>query len=171
MATNLLQSVRLIRPSTIPTIAKSAVFRRATRPRNFWLRLKQSRASFRDGPMDQTSDVQLHIGESRDSGFALRAPGMTTNEKFSFGFNLFLPVQPHFQKYSRSRLPQIKSISPAVPPHRGAYRDRHGRGAGCGGRGSVRRCQGTAGRVDTAHELTNGTQTNDANADGKAVWS
>ena len=25
---------------------------------------------FRDGPKDQTSDVQLHIGESRDSGFA-----------------------------------------------------------------------------------------------------
>jgi hypothetical protein len=31
--------------------------------------------SFRDGPKDQTSDVRLHIGESRDSGFALaRAP-------------------------------------------------------------------------------------------------
>jgi NAD(P)-dependent dehydrogenase (short-subunit alcohol dehydrogenase family) len=27
--------------------------------------------SFRDGPKDQTTDVQLHIGESRDSGFAL----------------------------------------------------------------------------------------------------
>src|SRR5260370_24601079 len=26
-------------------------------------------ASFRDGPKDQTSDVRLHIGESRDSGF------------------------------------------------------------------------------------------------------
>src|SRR6266852_1518107 len=25
--------------------------------------------SFRDGPKDQTTDVQLHIGESRDSGF------------------------------------------------------------------------------------------------------
>src|SRR5712664_798629 len=34
--------------------------------------------SFRDGPKDQTSDVQLHIGESRDSGFAAsRRPGMT----------------------------------------------------------------------------------------------
>jgi len=31
--------------------------------------------SFRDGPKDQTSDAQLRIGESRDSGFALaRAP-------------------------------------------------------------------------------------------------
>src|SRR5882724_7074456 len=35
-------------------------------------------SSFRDGPKDQTSDVQLHIGESRDSGFAAsRRPGMT----------------------------------------------------------------------------------------------
>jgi len=50
-----------------------------------------------------------------------------------------LPVQPHFQKYFRSRLTQIKSISSAVPSPRGAYRDRHGRGAGCGGRGSVGR--------------------------------
>jgi hypothetical protein len=41
-------------------------------------------------------------------------------------------------------------------------------GMGCGGRGSVRRCQGMAGRV--SRELTNGTRTNGANADGKAVW-
>jgi len=27
-----------------------------------------------DGPKDQTSDAQLRIGESRDSGFALCAP-------------------------------------------------------------------------------------------------
>src|SRR6266850_1289366 len=47
-------------------------------------------------------------------------------------------------------------------PTRGAARDRHRRGAGCGGRGSVGRCQGMAGRVDTARELTNGTQTNGA---------
>src|SRR6266478_9019466 len=47
-------------------------------------------------------------------------------------------------------------------PQGGAYRDRHGRGAGCGGRGSVRRCQGMAGRVDKARELTNGTRTDDA---------
>ena len=47
-------------------------------------------------------------------------------------------------------------------PIRGAIARRHERGAGCGGRGSVRRCQGMAGRVDKARELTNGTQTNDA---------
>jgi hypothetical protein len=34
--------------------------------------------SFRDGPKDQTSDAQLRIGESRDSGFdAAHRPGMT----------------------------------------------------------------------------------------------
>jgi hypothetical protein len=34
--------------------------------------------SFRDGPKDQTSDAQLRIGESRDSGFdAPHRPGMT----------------------------------------------------------------------------------------------
>src|SRR5450631_4873190 len=34
--------------------------------------------SFRDGPKDQTSDAQLRIGESRDSGFdASHRPGMT----------------------------------------------------------------------------------------------
>jgi hypothetical protein len=34
--------------------------------------------SFQDGALHQTSDVQLHIGESRDSGFdASHRPGMT----------------------------------------------------------------------------------------------
>jgi hypothetical protein len=53
--------------------------------------------------------------------------------------NLILAVQPCLQKDFCSRQTQIKSKSLAVPPHRGAYRDRHGRGAGCGGRGSVGR--------------------------------
>ena len=57
-----------------------------------------------------------------------------------------------------------------VPSHRGAIARRHERGAGCGGSESVRRCQGMAGRVDKARELTNGTQTNDALADGEVVW-
>src|SRR5260221_8493248 len=35
-------------------------------------------SSFRDGPKDQTSDAQLRIGESRDSGLdASHRPGMT----------------------------------------------------------------------------------------------
>ena len=44
------------------------------------------------------------------------------------------PVEPLVQKYSYFHPTQIKSISLAVLPHRGAARDRHGRGAGCGGR-------------------------------------
>ena len=68
-------------------------------------------------------------------------------------------VNAPLQKYFYSGLTQIKSISLTVSSQAGAYRDRHGRGAGCGGRGSVRRCQGMAGRVDMARELTNGTLT------------
>src|SRR5260370_8257240 len=41
------------------------------RPCQIW---PLSASSFRDGQKDQPSDVHLHIGESRDSGFALRAP-------------------------------------------------------------------------------------------------
>jgi len=61
---------------------------------------------------------------------------------------LICPVQPRLQKYFRSRLTQIKSITRAVPPHRGADRDRHGRGVGCGGRGSLGRALAIAGRVE-----------------------
>src|SRR5258705_10541633 len=41
---------------------------------NRFTNIFEIKPSFRDGPKDQTSDVQLHIGESLDSGFALRAP-------------------------------------------------------------------------------------------------
>jgi hypothetical protein len=44
-------------------------------------------------------------------------------------FNLIWAVQSCLQKYFRSRLTQITSISPAIPSHRGAFRDRHGRRA------------------------------------------
>src|SRR5229473_5074347 len=43
------------------------------------------------------------------------------------------------EKYFCSHAPQIRSRTLAIPSHRGAYRDRHGRGMGCGGRGSVLR--------------------------------
>src|SRR5882672_2327843 len=83
------------------------------------------------------------------------------------------PVQPRLQKYSASQWTQIKSISLAVPPHRGAYPDRQRRGAGCGGRGSVGRVRdGRAGLgLSQTRERSNGAQTTDAEADGKAVWS
>jgi len=66
-------------------------------------------------------------------------------EKISCGINVIPPVQSSLEKYSRSRLTQIKSISLAVSSPTGAYRDRHGRGAGCGGRGSVGRAMGWQG--------------------------
>src|ERR1700704_3221600 len=73
------------------------------------------------------------------------------------------PVQPPLQKYFCSGLTQISSLIRTVSSRQeGRIARRHERGAGCGGRGSVRRCQGMAGRVDKARELTNGTQTNDA---------
>jgi hypothetical protein len=43
-------------------------------------------------------------------------------------------VQSSIQKYFASRSPQIKSKTSAVLSHRGAARDRHERGTGCGGR-------------------------------------
>jgi hypothetical protein len=38
-------------------------------PRREIAKLYVDSPSFRDGPKDQTSDAQLRIGESRDSGF------------------------------------------------------------------------------------------------------
>jgi hypothetical protein len=56
-----------------------------------------------------------------------------------------LAVQSRLQKYSCFRSPQITSRTFASHPTRGAYRDRHGRGVGCGGRGSVLRATGSQG--------------------------
>jgi len=78
-------------------------------------------------------------------------------------------VQPHLQKYFCFRSTQIKSISIDVPPHRGAYHDRHERGMGCGGRGSARAQDEIAGRV--SRERSRCAQTNGAEADGEVVWS
>src|SRR5438034_7509293 len=79
-------------------------------------------------------------------------------------------VQPLLQKYFCFGPRQISSLIRTVSSQGGAIARRHERGAGCGGRGSVRRCQGMAGRADKARELTNDTRTNDADADGEAVW-
>jgi hypothetical protein len=54
-------------------------------------------------------------------------------------------VQPHSKKYFGFRTPQITSRTFRVPPHRGACHDRHERGVGCGGRGSVLRAMGSRG--------------------------
>jgi hypothetical protein len=49
-------------------------------------------------------------------------------------FNVIWGVQMSREKYSVSQLPQIKRKIATVPPLRGAFRDRHKREAGCGGR-------------------------------------
>jgi hypothetical protein len=107
-------------------------------------------------------------GRHRDYAFArsMSADGMTC---LTTGKSLN-PVQLRLQKYFRSSLTQITSISPAVPPHRGAYRDRHGRGMGCGGRGSVWHVRGSQGELN----LVSGRRACGRQmlfADGKAVWS
>jgi hypothetical protein len=65
-------------------------------------------------------------------------------------FKLICPVQSPARKYSYLQRPQINCISITVPSHRGATRDRHGRGTGCGGRGCAdneRRKSGRRSRV------------------------
>jgi hypothetical protein len=57
-----------------------------------------------------------------------------------------VPVQPHLQKYIPSRFPQIKSITRAVSSQARGDRDRHERGAGCGGRGGAADEQHGSGR-------------------------
>jgi hypothetical protein len=51
--------------------------------------------------------------------------------------NQQIRVQPSLEKYPAFTLAKINSISPAVSSHRGAARDRHGRGAGRGGRATA----------------------------------
>jgi hypothetical protein len=55
-------------------------------------------------------------------------------------------VESPLQKYFASPVGQIISTDSRHPvPHRGAYRDRHERGMGCGGRGSVLRAMESQG--------------------------
>jgi hypothetical protein len=70
------------------------------------------------------------VGLPVGAEFVLRAELNLLNR-----INLMLAVQSRLQKYFRSRLTQITCISLAVSSHMRAYRDRHGRGAGCDGRG------------------------------------
>src|SRR5450631_819652 len=61
------------------------------------------------------------------------------------GLFLTWAVQSPLQKYFDFPPTQITSILPSSRPKRGAYRDRHGRGMRCGGRGSVGRARGSQG--------------------------
>ena len=49
-------------------------------------------------------------------------------------FNLICPVQSPRKKFPALPASQITGLSLAVTSPGGAYRDRHGRGMGCGGR-------------------------------------
>jgi len=98
-----------------------------------------------------------------------RCSGMTREEKISCGINLICPVQFHLQKYSSSCLTQITSISPAVPSHRGAFRDRHGRWNGMRWTRQRWAREVMAGRVSRERSL--GARTTDVAADGEVVWS
>jgi hypothetical protein len=50
-------------------------------------------------------------------------------------FGVVAAVYPHSKKYFRFLPAQITGISASSRPTGGAYRDRHGRGMRCGGRG------------------------------------
>src|SRR5882762_3621481 len=90
--------------------------------------------SFRDGPKDQTADVQLHIGESRDSGFDAEPvigprfartrwhrPGMTRWFRANVAATLPSPkssittLSPAVSQIVLTRLP-VSTISPAERP-------------------------------------------------------
>src|SRR6266446_954468 len=64
-------------------------------------------------------------------------------------------VKPRNQKYFASPLTQIRCISLTVPSRKRGVAQRHQRGAGCGGRGGVRRAIAS--------------RTNDAEAYGQVV--
>ena len=90
---------------------------------------------------------------------------------FPSQFNLIWVVQSSIKKYFRSLLTQITCISIAVSSHRGAARDRHGRGAGCGGRGLIRRENVMAGQALglVSDQTARGRMM--WLADGEVVWS
>jgi hypothetical protein len=76
---------------------------------------------------------------------------------------------PLLQKYFASLPTQISSLIRTVPSHRGAIARRHERGAGCGGRESVRRAWQLQGEMN----LVSGQlacKMIGALADGEAVW-
>jgi hypothetical protein len=81
-----------------------------------------------------------------------------------------LVVQPLFENISFPCL--LKSLLDPLPfhPDRGAYRDRHGRGVGCDGRGSVGRANGGCRAGFLVSDPPARGRTAIA-ADGKAVWS
>jgi hypothetical protein len=62
------------------------------------------------------------------------APDVREKPDLSKRFNLICPVQSPRKKFPALPESQITGLSLAVTSPGGAYRDRHGRGMGCGGR-------------------------------------
>src|SRR6266404_3286747 len=106
---------------------------------------------------------------TRAMGFARGSTHPTTPICPTTGKSLFA-VKPPLQKYLALLLTQISSLSRAVSSHRGAYRDRHGRGMGCGGRGSIGHVRESQGGINSVSDKTAcGRQM--LAADGEVVWS
>jgi len=83
---------------------------------------------------------------------ASRKTSLRERSKFVCPLKLIWGVQSLAQKYSSFVFTEIDVHSARSAPTQGAYRDRHERGAECGGRGLCR--------------VTSG-----ADADGEVVWS
>ena len=108
-------------------------------------------------------------GNAAGTEFAVRDGAILLN-----AIKLILPVQSPMQIYFACLVGQINStsFSRLAPSRRGVSRSSRTLGAGCGGRGSVARANGVAGRVHMDfRERCAGAQTNEAEADGKTVWS
>ena len=119
---------------------------------------------------------QLHFAEVMGSRRLNPSSGLTTRPAqvicpsgcLSTGVSSLIsdfPKNISVPTYPKSHL-ELSSSHPT----RGAYRDRHGRGVGCGGRGSVGARWGRrAGLKACERHLSE--QTNGADAYGKIVWS
>jgi hypothetical protein len=92
-----------------------------------------------DGWSEMSADVRESEGGSNTHPVGADRDGfretLNPSDLLPDGQITDLPVQPPLQKYSDFQKDQITFITLPVLSHRGAARDRHGRGTGCGGRG------------------------------------
>jgi hypothetical protein len=105
--------------------------------------------------------------ENEEAEVNPRRKRLREKTKFPRQINLIWVVQTRSQKYSPFQRPQISGYWRRLDPARGAYRDRHERGTGCGGRGSVG-AQGDR-RADSFRERFAACKTNGA-LPGEAFW-
>src|ERR1700728_2498597 len=84
----------------------------------------------------QTHSLSAHFRSGFDRNLPkLTAQALRGEGKFSFAFRLMLPVQSSSQKYFRSHLAQITSLSAAIPAHtEGRFAIVTNVGLGCDGR-------------------------------------